>query len=409
MIFNTAEWFLARSYFQRNRKSGGFLSFIKIMAIGGVAIGAGGLLIALAIAHGFSQVIHQKLYEFGAHIRIETYGAHNVYRADTLKTYLLNKEHIVTAEEAINRQVLVQSKFQTDGAFVQSVTDSPHYSYIKTYIQKGSFDLGSDKKGLMLGTRLARLLEVDVGDRLTLFALEESGAGSRERPNIFQGNVTGIYDTGIEEIDGVLILMSLSQARQLFSLGSTEATTVEMRVDNPVELQRIDAQLNKSDIFPFYTQTIREQYRNIFAWVNLQENTIPFVISAMVIISAFNLIGTILMMVLERTKDIGILKTLGMSAKGIQRIFMLEGLLVAVWGIFFGILLFGAFYGLEGTFHFIRLPEENYYMNTTPIQPFAIDFVIVPVVTFLLCALASWIPARVGARISPVKSIGFVK
>jgi lipoprotein-releasing system permease protein len=129
----------------------------------------------------------------------------------------------------------------------------------------------------------------------------------------------------------------------------------------------------------------------------------------MVIVAAFNLIGTVLMMVLERIRDIGILKTIGARSSAIRQIFLLEGLFVAISGLIAGIGISLLFYWLQITYAIIPLSEENYYMSTAPVEPHLLDFVIVGAVTLILCALASWIPARVAAKTDPVRVLAFGK
>jgi lipoprotein-releasing system permease protein len=129
----------------------------------------------------------------------------------------------------------------------------------------------------------------------------------------------------------------------------------------------------------------------------------------MVIVAAFNLIGTVLMMVLERVRDIGILKTIGAKSKAIRRIFLLEGLFVAASGLIIGMGISLLFYWLQINYQIIPLSEENYYMSTAPVEPHLLDFLIVSGITILLCALASWLPARIAAKTDPVKVLSIGK
>jgi lipoprotein-releasing system permease protein len=134
---------------------------------------------------------------------------------------------------------------------------------------------------------------------------------------------------------------------------------------------------------------------------------IPLVISVMIIVAAFNLIGAVLMMVLERTKDIGILKTIGGKSKLIRKVFLLEGLMVASIGLFIGIGISFLFAYLQLEYQIIPLSEENYYMSYAPVELRFFDFFITSVVTITLCALASWLPARIAAKTDPLKVIAF--
>jgi lipoprotein-releasing system permease protein len=127
----------------------------------------------------------------------------------------------------------------------------------------------------------------------------------------------------------------------------------------------------------------------------------------MIIVASFNLIGTILMMVLERTRDIGILKTMGSQSKRIRSVFLLEGLIVAGTGLAIGITFSLVFAWLQSTYQLIPLSEENYYMAYAPVEPHGLDFVIVAVVTLVLCALASWLPARIASKTDPLTVIAY--
>ena len=184
---------------------------------------------------------------------------------------------------------------------------------------------------------------------------------------------------------------------------------MEINVSDPDQIDQIFADVRDATEFPYVTESIYQRYRNIFAWIDLQEETIPLVISVMVIVAAFNLIGTVLMMVLERVKDIGILKTIGAKNKAIRQIFLLEGLFVAVSGLITGIGVSLLFYWLQVTYQIIPLSEENYYMSYAPVEPHLFDFVIVGAVTLILCALASWLPARIAAKTDPVRVLSFGK
>lgn len=403
------EWFLAKRYFRGKRKGDRFLSFIKIMSITGVAIGAGGLLIALSIVHGFKSVIQDKILGFGAHITVQKYGDDPIYRADTLVTYLHQFKGIKAIQPIVLGQGMVQTKNRIQGSFIKGVSPGGDLTDIKHYIIKGSFNLMPDSTGLpgvVVGSKLAKELDAHIGSVITAYAMK--GLPSPVNlPDIKQFRLAGIYETGIDKFDDVILFMRRKYARTLFQFGQNEATSVEIQVKNVNEIRKVASQMTNQAMFPYYADTIYDNYSSIFAWVNLQEQTIPFVISVMIIVAAFNLIGTILMMVLERTRDIGILKTMGADNKRVNRIFLYEGIFVSLTGLFFGIGIAALFNFLEGTYHLIPLSQANYYMSYAPVQPHMMDFIIVSIVTMILCTLASWLPARVAAKTNPLTVISF--
>jgi lipoprotein-releasing system permease protein len=403
------EWHLALRYFRGKRNGSRFLSFIKTMAIVGVTIGSAGLLIALSIVHGFKSVIQNKVVGFAPHITVGTYGPDPLYRSDTLSTYLQRFPNITDIQPVNEGQVMIQSPQFATGTLMKGVpADAPH-SNIRQYIIDGAYDLSADSAGLpgiIIGKRLARDLQVSVDNVVTTYVVD--GVPSPfNRPDIKQFRVNGIYSTGIDRFDDVFVIAERRQVQDLLKMPGAHATNMEIMVDQPEHIQATADSINKALLYPYLVRSLYDRYRNIFAWIDLQEQTIPLVIAVMIIVAAFNLIGTVLMMVLERTRDIGILKTLGASAKSIRRIFLLEGIFVAVVGLVFGIGLSTLFNWVQATYQLIPLSEQNYYMSYAPVEPHLLDFGLVAIVTFALCALASWLPARIAAKTDPIQVLSF--
>lgn len=403
------KWFLAYRYFRSKSSGGAFLSFIKIMAVTGIAIGAGGLLIALSIVHGFKSVIQEKIMGYGAHIIVKSIGEEPLYRADTLTVFIQDIPGIEKAQPIVLGQGMVQARNFVEGCLIKGVDATGDLSEIHRYIREGRYDLGKNEEGLpgaVIGAQLARNLNVKPGSVLTAYALK--GIPSPlNMPEIQQFYLAGIYHTGIDRFDDVLMLVDRRYARKLFEIPEPVAGKIEVRVENLSDIEELGIQLDRSIPFPYFTENIYQRYRSIFAWINLQEQTIPFIIAVMIIVAAFNLIGTVLIIVLERTRDIGILKTMGANDKSIRSIFLIEGLIVGVTGLMLGIILSLVFYFVQDIWQIIPLPEESYYMSSAPVEPRWYDFVIVGTVTLILCALASWLPAKIAAKLDPLAVISY--
>ena len=403
------EWYLALRYFKGKRKGSRFLSFIKIMAITGVAVGSAGLLIALSIVHGFKSTIDNKILGFAPHITISTYSNDPLYRSDTLVTDLRDYDEVEQAQAVIYGQAMIQSANDVTGIFFKGIEPDGDVTDLNEYISAGSFDLSTDSAGLpgiILGQKMAETLNAELGSVLTAYTIEGIPSPLNS-PEIQQFRLSGIYQTGIDRFDDIYALVNKRYAQELFRIPGVHASAIEIRLKDNSKIQSFDSQLSAGLPFPYYTETIYNQYGNIFAWVDLQEETIPFVISVMIIVAAFNLIGTILMMVIERTRDIGILKTIGAQSKKVRKIFLLEGFFVAAVGLIIGIGISLVFAWLQSSYQLIPLSEQNYYMSYAPVEPHGLDFIIVAAVTFFLCALASWLPARVASNTDPLKVIAY--
>ncbi|MFO7846154.1 MAG: ABC transporter permease [Balneolaceae bacterium] len=402
-------WYVARRYFQGNNRDSRFLSFIKIMAIVGVAVGSAGLLISLSIVHGFKSTINEKILGFAPHITAQTFVGEPIQRADTLQVYLAGFEGVERAEQTVTGNVMIQASADISGTVIKGVEPGGDLTQLNTYITEGSYSVEQDESGLpgiVLGKSLAASIGATLGERVTVFALE--GLPSPlNTPEIRQYHLSGIYETGIDRFDDNFAVTDISTVRTLFGLGTRQASVIEVNTSDISQIPSVYASIRDGTQFPIVAENVYQRYRNIFAWIDLQEETIPLVIGVMVIVAAFNLIGTVLMMVLERVRDIGILKTIGAKSKAIRTIFLLEGLFVAISGLAIGIGLSLLFWFLQTTYDIIPLSQENYYMNSAPVEPHMLDFFVVGAITILLCALASWLPARIAAKTDPVRVLSF--
>lgn len=403
------EWYLALRYFKGKRQGSRFLSFIKAMAITGVAVGSAGLLIALSIVHGFKSAIDNKVLGFAPHITISTFSEEPIFRSDTLLSDLADYPDIQQVQAVVNGQAMLQSPDEVTGILFKGVDPEGDVTDIREYISKGRYFLGEDSTGMpgiVVGSKLAQSLNADINSVLTAYTVE--GLPSPlSSPEIKQFRLTGIYQTGIGQFDNIFALIARPHAQQLFLVPPEQASVMEIRLKDQSNIRPFEQTLSDDIGFPYFTESIYEKYGSIFAWVDLQEETIPFIISVMIIVAAFNLIGTVLMMVLERTRDIGILKTMGAGDKSIRRVFLLEGLFVAVVGLIIGIAISLLFAWLQSTYQLIPLSEQNYYMAYAPVEPHGLDFLIVATVTLLLCTLSSYLPARIAAKTDPLKVIAY--
>jgi lipoprotein-releasing system permease protein len=398
-------WFVAKRYFTGARTGAGFLSFVKIMAVTGVAVGSASLLISLSIVHGFRSTIEDKILGFGSHLRITSIVNTPLYRADTLVARLSERPDVARVQPVVEGQVILQIGDRVEGSFLRGVVPESETTDIPLITRSGRFDLTDQSDGLpglVMGARMARTLGAVAGSALTVYAVSDG-----EIPEIRRFRVTGVYETGIDRFDDVLAIVDIRHARMLLGLQEPAAHHVEIRLRDATQIRTVEADLDAWIGFPYLNESIYLRHANIFAWIRLQEQTVPLVIGVMIIIAAFNLIGTILMMVLERTRDIGILKAMGSTDRQVRQIFLVEGLIVGITGLAIGIMLATVFSWAQATFGIIPLNQENYYMSTAPVQPHLSDVLWVGITSLALCLGASWLPARIAAGINPLHVIHF--
>lgn len=415
---------LAFRYFRgargRNERRA-FLRFVTVAAIGGVAVGVGALLLAMMIVRGFEREIESKIVGFGQHVQVDSYLGDPLEDADALAAQIGELDGVERVTPVLMDFALLRARPQPiDGEesrpAIEGVllwgTPPDGQPFVQERTVRGAFDLGADaegRAGVVLGSRLAEVVGVDVGDPVTVFATRSVGQGSAfgSRPKVRSFYVAGVYETGLADFDERFVYADLEQARTLLGYAPGQASRLDVTLDDiersPQAAEAIIRELGP----PVFARSVYEVYRGLFAWVDLQKSIVPLVISILVIVAAFNIIGTLLMVVLEKTREIGTVLAMGASRASVRRLFLLLGALVGTSGAAIGAGLALLFGWAQGRFGFIPLPQEAYYLDTAPVELRALDFVWVAVLAVLLCTLAAYLPARAAARIEPIRTIRF--
>lgn len=393
--------------FYRSRKSEGFLSFITAFAIGGVAIGSAALIITLAIVNGFSDEIQKKLVAFGSHISVTAFSG-EVFQYPNEKLQALDTTRFITSVSPVfARQGLVRCGKNLEGVLVNGVLNGPLVARLGPYMTDGRFfdDTDSVKHPVVLGRTMARLLGAELNSRITFFGI--SGMPSPGNlPNIIQGRVVGIFDTGMQGFDDLFVYVPLESARELFSSPGL-LTEISLETDDLMLANDRTDELQNALPWPFFVRSIFQTQANLFGWIGLQQQMIPIIILALIMIAIINIVGTILMMVVDKTREVGILRSMGATGNQILRIFIGQGVLITTTGLIIGNVIGIGFCLLQYYFQIIPLPPESYFMDTVPIRLSLTDVVLVNVLTLSLSVLAAWAPAWVASRLPVSDTVRF--
>jgi lipoprotein-releasing system permease protein len=392
----------------------GFLRFVSVVAVAGVALGTGALLLALSIVRGFSSEIEEKVVGFGQHVQVESYLGEPLGGADTLAARLAAFPGVQAVVPAVIDFALLSAR-GPQGRLIEGVllwgTPPDGQPFIAGRVEEGTFSFSPDTAGhvgVVLGDALARRLDVGVGATLTAFATRGLEAGGLAgRPTLRQFHVAGLFDTGLADFDDRFAYTDLGAARAFFDYAEDEVGRFDLVLDDLDRSPALAEAITEEIGPPVFARSIFDVFRHLFAWVRLQQSIIPLVISALVLVAAFNIIGTLLMMILDKTREIGILLGMGASSRTVRRLFLWLGFFIGVAGSSAGAASALAFAFLQLRFGLVRLPQEAYYIDTAPVELHALDFVLVPLLAVVLCTLAAYLPARAAARIEPIRSIRF--
>jgi lipoprotein-releasing system permease protein len=305
------------------------------------------------------------------------------------------------------RECLIRSKTEIDGVLLKGIVSEGEMLLSKRYLIEGKLftEESAGVPGIIIGKRLTLRLNISAGDTIILFAVPGERSVS-DQAMIQKFVLTGIYESGMAEFDEVYAYTSLTEAQKLFSLGST-VSGYEVYVNDISQAEQIAENIQKVLGYPHAARTVFRMYRNLFSWVELQQKMSPIMLGLIIVVATINIIGTLLMFVLEKTRAIGILKALGAGKKLIGHIFLFQGFFIALTGIALGNILAYILCWLQKSMHLISIPSDIYYMDTVPISMSLDNFVYVSLIALVLCLATTLIPTRLAAKLDAVTALRF--
>jgi lipoprotein-releasing system permease protein len=400
-------WFIAKKYIFL-RKDSPFINLISIISIIGISLGVATLIIALSVLNGFEKTLTDKIVNFDSHIKITSYRIILPNYKSTipeLESYLQKFEPSIFP--FASKLGIVSSKKGKEGLNLIGIQSDSFIPGFTNDIIKGEFISDEQNNQIVIGKKLADKLFLDVGDQVTVFALRNDRIPSPSNlPGIEKFSVTGIFESGMAEYDDMYAYITLSDAQQLFDIGDN-VTGYNIKLGDISRIDSLTRFLTKKLRYPHAVKSIYQSHRNIFTWIELQKQPIPLILGLIIIVAVFNIIGTLLMVVLEKTNSIGVLKSLGAKGKQIIGIFVIQGIILAIAGIILGNIFASILIQIQLKFDVISLPSSVYFMSTVPILIKFDTYLIVSIVTFFLCIFASIIPSFIASRIRPVESLRF--
>ncbi len=399
--------FIAKRYLHSQRNQG-FVSFITAIATLGVTLGTATLIVALAVLGGFEKEITEKVIGFTSHVQIV--GFQNQPLKDPSRSVALLEQHFPVIQSVtpfVSREALIRSREGIDGVYLKGIDPGAVSSILVRYLVAGSYELGHEEGGvphLVLGGKLAARLAVEVGDRVTIFGLARGS--ERVAPRVMQFRVVGIYESGMAEYDDVYAFTGLHDAQILFQMPeSVSGYDIDLR--SLAQAQVVADSATDLLGYPHYGRTVFENYRNLFSWIELQKKPVPLILFLIIVVATVNIVGTLLMLVLDRVREIGVLRSLGATRWEISSIFLRQGFTIAITGTILGNLVALALCLAQLEFRFFSLPSDIYFMSSVPILLRPEYFLIVSAGTIFLCRLTALVPARLAAKLNPVTAIRF--
>lgn len=408
------EFFIAKRYLKSKRKTR-FISLITYISIAGVVIGVAALIIVLSVMNGFESEVRSRIIGFDAHIRLRTFHDQGISDYKGVMDRIRGLRHIVGLSPYILGKAIIESKNASDGIVVKGADQITltQTSDLGKNIIFGELKLGKvrakdgkELPGIILGYNLADRLVVSPGDRVVITSPSGVSGLLGPIPRVRQFCVTGFFETGMFEYDDTFALISIKEAQKLFKMGD-KVSGIEIKLDDMDKAGAVAGAINRLLGYPYQALSWFQMHKNLFSWMQIEKWAMFIVLSLIIMVAAFNIVSTLIMVVMEKTKEIGILKSMGATSRSIMKIFMFEGLVVGVLGTVFGCVIGYGLCWAQKAYKFFSLPPDVYFINTLPILMKGSDFILVSMAAMGLCFLATLYPSWKAAKLIPVEAIRY--
>ena len=403
-------WIAAR--YVRRRRQSGFITLLTGISVGGVALGVTALLTVLAVMNGFESEIQGRITGTDAHVVLLGEGTGGVQNADELAARVRRLPGVLGVATFTYTKAMVFHAGITEGLVVKGVdlraergvtTVADH---ITPPLDSIPVRTRSGRPGIVLGSELAARLGARTGDEVVLGSLaggQASALGFAPRLRTFE--VVGLFSSGLYTYDSSLGFTSIPAAQDFFNMGGA-VTGIEVRLADMFAAPRLaDSMLAALATPGLRANNWIDLNRNLFTWMKLEKAVMFVILTLIVLVAAFNIVSTLFMVVLEKRRDIGVLKSLGATSGTVLKVFLFEGLLIGGLGTGLGAALGATLIEVLRRYPLVRLPGDVYFIERLPVRPETGDFIVVILAALGLCLAAALYPAWQASRLDPVDAI----
>jgi lipoprotein-releasing system permease protein len=400
----------------RSRRGSKLLSLISIIAIGGVLVGVSALIVIIGVMNGLQHDLREKILVGSPDIRVLTYGEGLKINdwPQTLDKVRKQPGVVAAAPFVLTEALMTGGRDYVGGVYVVGILPAgrgvPDVTTIRSHAFEGDFRFASSdgqRRGVVLGQLLANRFNKVMGDTINLV----SAGGAKMNavtggivPRYEQFEVTGVLSTGMYEYDNAYVFIALDKAQELAGLGDG-VTGIEVRTEDRWQASIVAPQLSAALGWPYRTVDWQEQNSSLFQALKLEKLAMGVILLLIVLVAAFNIVSTLTMVVADKTKEIGILKAMGMPAKSIRKIFFAQGVVIGVVGTVLGTFLgFAAAIGLD-KYKFIKLDPQVYFIDHLPVTTQPGDVIMIVLASIAIAAIATVYPSIQASRLFPLEAI----
>jgi len=411
------EFFVSLRYLKAKRKQT-FISIITFISIGGVALGVTALIVVLAVMSGFENDLKNKILGLNAHVLVLSWD-NQVENYTQLAGQVEKVPGVTGATPFILTQVLLNTPQKVTGAVLRGleVDSARRVIILDRIIRTGSWkaleaptgdqpETVASMPGIILGQELAKQLGLSLGDPVSVVSPLGEVSPLGRVPKMRSFRLAGTFESGMFEYDSTIAFVSLAQAQSFLAMPG-RVTGLEVKTRDIYEADRIAKDIKNRLGFPYWTKDWMRMNKNLFSALKLEKLVMFIILALIILVAAFNIVSSLIMVVMEKTKDIAVLKSMGATAGSIMKIFVLEGLIIGAVGTTLGLIGGVGLCEILGRYQFIHLPSDVYYISHLPVKMNGVDFVLVALAAIGISFLATLYPSRQASKLDPVEGLRY--
>lgn len=382
------------------------ISFISI------ALGLALMIISVAVVIGFKNSVSEKVMGFASHIQLVVFDNNQdlqgkpVTATDELIKKLRSNKKISHVQFSAQKAGVIKTDDQIQGVILKGVDGNYNSSFLESSLTSGNYPGFADSvktDEILISENIARKLNLEVGNKLRMWFIDEGEARARGR----KFTISGIYDTGMEEFDNMYIIGDLRHLQKLNKWKSDEVGSIELLVYDKSDIINTAFELYNTIPYNLTMITVFDEYPQIFNWLNLLDMNVIVILSLMIIVATITMVSTLLILIIERTSMVGLLKSLGATNRSIRKIFLYKASGIILTGMLWGNIIGLLFYFIQLKFRLISLSPESYYVDYVPVELHWSYFLMLNLGTFIVSVLVLIIPSYYITRIVPAKALRY--
>ena len=411
------EFFVSYRYLKAKRKQT-FISIITFISMGGVALGVMALIVVLAVMSGFENDLKNKILGLNSHALVLNWD-NAIDNYDQVSRRVESVPGVTAATPFVLTQVMVSTGAQVTGAVLRGIDirSAPKVISLDRILKKGTWQAlegppstdgqsNPEVPGIILGQELAKSLGLSINDTLSIISPLGEMTPLGRIPKMRPFRLVGIFESGMFEYDSTISFVSLSQAQSFLGLGK-KVTGLEVKTRDAYKAAKIARDIQTKLGFPFWTKDWMRMNKNLFSALKLEKLVMFIILTLIILVAAFNIVASLIMVVMEKTKDIAILKSMGATAGSIMKIFILEGVIIGTVGTVLGLLGGVGLCRILAKYQFIKLPSDVYYISSLPVLMKGEDILMIVASALGISLIATLYPAWQASRLDPAEAIRY--